>query len=71
MMMTLWVAGLYTTIQPTDKLSFNFRGEIVDATEIGTGGNPVGIVLVGLRPMSDTMPTKSRPRFSINCGPMC
>jgi hypothetical protein len=36
---SIWVAGLYTTIQPTDKLSFNFRGEIVDATEIGTGAN--------------------------------
>jgi len=33
---SVWVAGLYTTIQPTDKLSFNFRGEIVDATQIGT-----------------------------------
>ena len=39
----VWVAGLYTTIQPTDKLSFNFRGEIVDGTEIGFGGNPLGL----------------------------
>jgi hypothetical protein len=31
---SIWVAGLYTTIQPTDKLSFNFRGEIVDATQV-------------------------------------
>jgi hypothetical protein len=31
---SIWVAGLYTTIQPTDKLSFNFRGEIVDATQL-------------------------------------
>jgi hypothetical protein len=30
---SIWVAGLYTTIQPTDKLSFNFRGELVDATQ--------------------------------------
>jgi len=33
---SVWVAGLYTTIQPTDKLSFNLRGEIVDATQIGS-----------------------------------
>ena len=33
---SIWVAGLYTTISPTDKLSFNFRGEIVDATQIGS-----------------------------------
>jgi hypothetical protein len=32
----IWVAGLFTTISPTDKLSFNFRGEIVDGTQIGT-----------------------------------
>ena len=25
-----WVAGLYTSIKPTDKLSFNFRGEFYD-----------------------------------------
>jgi hypothetical protein len=31
---SIWVAGLYTTIQPTDKLSFNFRGEILDATQV-------------------------------------
>jgi hypothetical protein len=31
---SIWVAGLYTTIQPTDKLSFNFRGELVDATQV-------------------------------------
>jgi hypothetical protein len=31
---SIWVAGLYTTISPTDKLSFNFRGEIVDATQV-------------------------------------
>jgi hypothetical protein len=31
---SIWVAGLYTTIQPTDKLSFNFRGEFVDATQL-------------------------------------
>jgi hypothetical protein len=31
---SIWVAGLYTTISPTDKLSFNFRGEIVDATQL-------------------------------------
>jgi hypothetical protein len=30
----IWVAGLYTTIQASDKLSFNFRGEIVDATQV-------------------------------------
>jgi hypothetical protein len=35
----IWVVGLYTTIQPTDKLSFNLRGEIVDATEVGAGVN--------------------------------
>jgi hypothetical protein len=38
----VWVAGLYATIQPTDKLSFNLRGEIVDATELGSGSNPFG-----------------------------
>lgn len=32
----VWVAGLYTTISPTDKLSFNLRGEIVNATQIGS-----------------------------------
>ena len=37
---SIWVAGIYTTISPTDKLSFNFRGELVDATQIGGGGNP-------------------------------
>jgi hypothetical protein len=31
---SIWVAGLYTTISPTDKLSFNFRGEIMDATQV-------------------------------------
>jgi hypothetical protein len=35
---SIWVAGLYTTISPTDKLSFNFRGELVDATQIGVSG---------------------------------
>jgi hypothetical protein len=30
----IWVAGLYSTISPTDKLSFNFRGEIMDATQV-------------------------------------
>jgi hypothetical protein len=34
-----WVAGLYVTIKPSDKLSFNLRGEIVDGTKIG-GLNP-------------------------------
>jgi hypothetical protein len=33
---SIWVAGLYTTIQATDKLSFNLRGELVDATQIGS-----------------------------------
>jgi hypothetical protein len=33
----IWVAGAFVTISPTDKLSFNFRGEIVDATQIGDG----------------------------------
>lgn len=33
---SIWVAGLYTTIQASDKLSFNLRGEIVDATQIGS-----------------------------------
>jgi len=33
---SIWVAGLYATISPTDKLSFNLRGEIVDATQIGS-----------------------------------
>jgi hypothetical protein len=33
---SIWVAGLYATISPTDKLSFNFRGEFVDATQIGS-----------------------------------
>ena len=30
----IWVAGLYTTIQASDKLSFNFRGELVDGTQV-------------------------------------
>ncbi len=38
---SIWVAGLYSTISPTDKLSFNFRGEVVDATQIGSAlGSP-------------------------------
>jgi hypothetical protein len=40
----IWVAGLFTTFSPTDKLSFNLRGEIVDATQIGssaTSPNPL------------------------------
>jgi hypothetical protein len=41
---SIWVAGLFATISPTDKLSFNLRGEIVDATQIGSidplAGNP-------------------------------
>src|ERR1017187_416285 len=28
---SIWVAGLYTTVQASDKLSFNLRGEFVDA----------------------------------------
>jgi len=36
----VWVAGAYTTIKASDKLSFNFRGEIVDATQIGTATPP-------------------------------
>jgi hypothetical protein len=32
----IWVAGLYATVSPTDKLSLNFRGELVDATQIGS-----------------------------------
>jgi hypothetical protein len=47
----VWVAGLYATIQPTDKLSFNFRGEIVDATQLGVGstigGNPLNVFYAG------------------------
>ena len=37
---SIWVAGLYLTVQPTDKLSLNFRGELVDASGIGGAGNP-------------------------------
>ena len=38
---SVWVAGLYTTIQASDKLSFNLRGELVDATQIGAAaGSP-------------------------------
>jgi hypothetical protein len=37
---SIWVAGLFTTISPTDKLSFNLRGEIVDATQIGSDPDP-------------------------------
>jgi len=38
---SIWVAGLFATISPTDKLSFNLRGELVDATQIGTAaGSP-------------------------------
>jgi hypothetical protein len=33
---SIWVAGLFATFQATDKLSFNLRGEVVDATQIGT-----------------------------------
>jgi hypothetical protein len=38
---SIWVAGLYATLQPSDKLSFNLRGEIVDATQIGGSVNPL------------------------------
>ncbi len=39
---SIWVAGLFATIQPTDKLSLNLRGEIVDASGIGNAGpNPL------------------------------
>jgi hypothetical protein len=38
---SIWVAGLYATIQPSDKLSFNLRGEIVDATQLGATVNPL------------------------------
>jgi hypothetical protein len=37
----VWVAGIYATVQPSDKLSFNFRGEIVDATKLPTGSTVV------------------------------
>jgi hypothetical protein len=37
----VWVAGLFATIQSSDKLSFNFRGEIVDATKLPTGSTTV------------------------------
>ena len=37
---SIWVAGLFATISPTDKLSFNLRGEFVDATQIGGVGSP-------------------------------
>lgn len=41
---SVWVAGLYSTIKASDKLSFNFRGEIVDATQLGaTSANPFAI----------------------------
>jgi hypothetical protein len=38
-----WVAGLYTTIQATDKLSFNLRGEYVSDNGAGVNGVGVGI----------------------------
>jgi hypothetical protein len=44
---SVWVAGLYSTIQPTDKLSFNFRGEVVDATQIGAAVNPLNGAYAG------------------------
>ena len=31
-----WIAGLYTSISPTDKLSFNLRGEYFELTGAGT-----------------------------------
>jgi hypothetical protein len=34
---SMWVAGLYSTFQATDKLSFNLRGELVDATQLPNG----------------------------------
>jgi hypothetical protein len=46
---SIWVAGLYATLQPSDKLSFNLRGEIVDATQIGssiTSPSPFGSQLL-------------------------
>ena len=47
---SIWVAGLYSTIQPTDKLSFNLRGEVVDATQVGssaTSPSPFGSQALG------------------------
>jgi len=36
-----WVGGVYATVQPTDKLSFNLRGEYYDLT--GAELNPYGV----------------------------
>jgi len=49
---SVWVAGAYVTISASDKLSFNFRGEFVDATQIGSAGlplspNPLGAAYAG------------------------
>ena len=43
---SVWVAGLYTTVQASDKLSFNLRGEFVDAKQIGAV-NPLPGVTAG------------------------
>jgi hypothetical protein len=37
---SVWVAGLFSTFQATDKVSLNLRGEIVDATQLGIDGLP-------------------------------
>jgi hypothetical protein len=37
---SIWVAGVFSTFQATDKVSLNLRGEIVDATQIGSDGYP-------------------------------
>jgi len=42
----VWVAGLFATIQSSDKLSFNFRGEIVDATKLPMATSPFGATTV-------------------------
>jgi len=42
-----WVLGLYTSIAPTDKLSFNLRGEYYDLTGTGTFFGAIPTVVGG------------------------
>ncbi len=47
---SIWVAGIFSTFQATDKLSLNLRGEIVDATQLGSSAlspNPLNIYYAG------------------------
>jgi hypothetical protein len=48
-----WVGGLYTSIAPTDKLSFNLRGEYYDLAGGGTGFGTLPSVYFGTDGMGE------------------